>query len=165
MCWWEAEVNLVWEKHYSGAIVLEKKSIFSPLLLTAVAVHCWRATSAYTWSDVDDVLLTTPSFFMFTWRTPTSHPGLRLTWKMKTKQVERYLLPLPLTLCSTRQFRKRKKKKPDCFCFLTGSRKPILMCQRDGTLPQALCQVVLLFLLPTPGGILLVFVFSVSLSL
>lgn len=66
VCWWEAEVNLVWEKH-SGAIVLEKKSIFfPPLLLTAVAVHCWRATSAYTWSDVDDVLLTTPSFFMFT---------------------------------------------------------------------------------------------------
>lgn len=30
VCWWEAEVNLVWEKH-SGAIVLEKKiNFFSP---------------------------------------------------------------------------------------------------------------------------------------
>lgn len=27
-------------------------------LLSAVAVHCWRAMSAYTWSDVDRILLT-----------------------------------------------------------------------------------------------------------
>lgn len=50
--------SLQWEN-----ILVQFLKSFSFLFLPNVAVHCLRATSAYTFWDIDQVLLTTPCFF------------------------------------------------------------------------------------------------------
>lgn len=51
---------------FGGSFLVQFLKCFF-FLLAVVAVH-WRATSAYTWSDVDHVLVTTPCFCLLSCR-------------------------------------------------------------------------------------------------
>lgn len=126
----------LWEETFPGAIHF----FFLP---TAVAVHCWRATSAYTWSDVDHVLLTTSCFSKLSCKGHNPPEAFR----EKPGQAFGLLLLLPIS-CSTRG-QKAASAGLSGFAFLLEAEsrnRPNWTCAREtrDTL-RAACLEVFLF--------------------
>lgn len=120
-----SKVNLaLGRKHYSGAIVLKEKKIpfFLPPVSFWLQLLCTVEEPRVPTLEV--TLMASCWLLQVSLCSDIEPPGFRL--KGKKKLVEHYLLPL--TFCSSRRF------GTDC-CFLTGSRKPILVCQRDPQTP------------------------------
>lgn len=124
--------NVFWCERYSF--------VFLP---TAVAVHCWRATSAYTWSDVYGVLLILYAQLL---RLESPNPSKKEKWPSIWSSP-------PATDFVFHQKVGKKQKgsvRLSGFAFSLEaeghSRATLNMCQRDKRCPQALCLAVLVLL-------------------